>query len=597
MFTTRPELRGTLGMVSSTHWLASQSAMAILEQGGNAFDAAVAAGFTLQVVEPHLNGLGGDLPIILWDARSERVEVICGQGVAPAGATIPRFRAMGLEVVPGDGLLPACVPGAFGAWLKLLRDHGTMRLSEVLAPAIGYAADGYPIVFGISQRIAAVEALFREHWTESARVYLAGGVPGAGSRFRNPLLAETYRRLNREGEAAGGDREAQIEGARRAFYEGFVAESVDRGCAGAEAMDISGERHRGLLKASDMAAWRASTEPPLSVAFHEFEVFKPAPWSQGPVFLQQLALLEGVDLRAMGFLSAEHVHTVVEGAKLAFADREAWYGDPCFAQVPIDDLLSAGYAARRRRLIGERASLELRPGSPGDRRPMLPRFAESVSIRAGHWTGEPSLEHPLPGAASQQPADTCHVDVIDRWGNMVACTPSGGWLQSSPCLPGLGFCLGTRAQQFNLQEGHPNALEPGKRPRTTLSPSLAYRYGEPYLAFRTPGGNQQDQWSFNFFIAHAAFGLGLQQAIDAPMFHSTHFPSSFDPHVAFPGQLVVEDRLPAEVVEELRRGGHRIDRQPAWSQGSLCAVGRDRQTGFLKAAANPRGMQGYAVGR
>ena len=202
-------------MVSSTHWLASQSAMAILEQGGNAFDAAVAAGFTLQVVEPHLNGLGGDLPIILWDARSERVEVICGQGVAPAGATIPRFRAMGLEAVPGDGLLPACVPGAFGAWLMLLRDHGTMRLSEVLAPAIGYAADGYPVVPTISDRIAAVEALFREHWTESARVYLAGGVPRAGSRFRNPMLAETYRRLNREGEAAGGDRAGALPGHER----------------------------------------------------------------------------------------------------------------------------------------------------------------------------------------------------------------------------------------------------------------------------------------------------------------------------------------------------------------------------------------------
>ena len=598
MFTTRPELLGTFGMVSSTHWLASQSAMAILERGGNAFDAAVAAGFTLQVVEPHLNGLGGDLPILLWDAGRGRVEVICGQGVAPAAASLARFTQMGLTAVPGDGLLPACVPGAFGAWLQLLRAHGTMRLADVLADAIGYAADGYPIVPRISERIAEVEPLFREEWTESARVYLRDGVPAAGSRFRNPLLAETYRRLVREGAAAGGEREAQIEAARRAFYEGFIAEAVDRWCAHGEAMDITGERHRGLLQASDLAAWRASAEAPVSIASRGLTVYKPGPWSQGPVFLQQLALLDGLDLKAMRFLSADYVHTIVEAAKLAFADREAWYGDPAFASVPVEQLLSPAYAVKRRALIGERASLELRPGSPGGRQARLPRFDESPPVRPGHWTGEPALERPPRSVRSELLAgDTCHVDVIDRWGNLVACTPSGGWLQSSPCLPGLGFCLGTRAQQFNLTEGHPNALAPGKRPRTTLSPSLAFRDGDPYLAFGTPGGDQQDQWSFNFLLAHAAFGLNLQEAIDAPMFHSTHVPSSFYPHGAFPGQLIVEDRVDPTVVSELRRRGHLVKVEPGFSQGSLCAVGRDRATGFLKAAANPRNMQGYAVGR
>ncbi|HYM51823.1 MAG TPA: gamma-glutamyltransferase family protein [Candidatus Limnocylindrales bacterium] len=598
MFTTRPDLRGTFGMVSSTHWLASQAGMAILERGGNAFDAAVAAGFTLQVVEPHLNGPGGDLPVIIWDARRARVEVICGQGVAPAAATIERFHQMGLREIPGDGLLPACVPGAFGAWMLLLRDHGTMRPAEVLEAAIGYAAHGYPVVPKMAERIAEVAPLFRDEWPESARVYLDRGMPQPGSRFRNPLLAETYQRIVREAEAAGSSREQQIDAALHAFYRGFVAEAIDRYCASAQVMDITGTRHPALLRGSDLSTWRASREAPVSSDHRTFTVYKPGPWSQAPVFLQQLTLLRDVDLRGMGFLSAEHIHTVIEGAKLAFADREAWYGDPMFADVPLETLLSPAYASDRRREIGARASLELRPGSPTGRRPRLPQFEAAPPVRPGHWTGEPSIEgRAEPVEASRNASDTVHVDAIDQWGNLVACTPSGGWLQSSPCIPGLGFCLGTRAQQFNLTAAHPNALAPGKRPRTTLSPSLAFRDGEPALAFGTPGGDQQDQWSFNFFLAQADFGLTLQEAIDAPMFHTTHFPSSFQPHLAFPGQVMIEDRVEGAVLEELRRRGHRIEVQASWSQGSLCAVGRDARTGFLQAAANPRGMQGYAVGR
>jgi gamma-glutamyltranspeptidase/glutathione hydrolase len=590
MFTTRPELRGTFGMVSTTHWLASQTGMAILERGGNAFDAAVAAGFVLQVVEPHLNGPGGDLPIILWDARGAKVEVICGQGPAPNAATIRHFRDLGLDDIPGTGPLAACVPGAFGAWLMLLGDHGTMRLRDVLQYAIEYATSGYPMVAAIAQAIAQVAPIFRSEWPESARLYLTNGVPEPGSTFRNPDLGHTYERILEEAERAGADRDRQIEAARRAFYEGFVAEAIDIACQ-APAIDSSGERHAGLLTAADLAGWRARTELSIQFTYRDATVHKTAPWGQGPVFLQQLALLQDVDLKAMGFLSADHIHAVVESAKLAFADREAWYGDPDFADVPLAALLDNGYASQRRQLIGDRASLELRPGSVSGRQPVLPRFARPTRDRErSQAVGDPTLlANPL--------GDTCHVAVIDRAGNLVAATPSGGWLQSSPVIRGLGFPLGTRAQMFNLDEGHPNTLQGGKRPRTTLSPNLVLRGGEPWLAFGTPGGDQQDQWSLNFFLAHAVFGLDLQEAIDAPMFHSSHFPSSFYPHESHPGRLHTENRLDAETAQDLRDRGHDLVLEGPWSLGRLCVTGKDPKTGQLMAAANPRGMQGYAVGR
>ena len=597
MIGTRPELRGTFGMVSSTHWLASAAGMAVLERGGNAFDAAVAAGFVLEVVEPHLNGPGGEVPILAYSAARDGVLVINGQGVAPSAATIGHFRKLGLDLVPGSGLLPACVPGAVGGWLELLGQLGSMRLRDVLEYAIGYADGGYPVLPQIAASIDSVEWVFRNEWTSSAELYLPGGaVPRPGSLFRNPALAATWRRLLEEAEAASSDRDAQIEAARAAFYQGFVANAVDRFVAGTEAMDSSGRRHRGLLTGGDMACWRASVEQPLSFDYHGVRVCKTGPWGQGPVFLQQLSLLAGFDLEAIGTGSADFVHTVVECAKLAFADREAWYGDPLFVNVPLGDLLDPAYADRRRALVGERASLELRPGDPGGLQPQLPPQildgAAGAPASLGAGVGEPTL-----GRSNPDANDTCHVDVADRFGNMVACTPSGGWLHSSPVIPELGFCLGTRAQMFWLAEGLPNSLAGGKRPRTTLTPSLALRDGKPWLAFGTPGGDQQDQWTLNWFLAHLHAGLDLQLAIDAPNFHSEHFPSSFYPRQARPGVLAVEERLGAEVIDELRARGHRVEVSDPWSLGRLCAVGRDPESGFLMAAANPRGRQGYAAGR
>lgn len=561
-FTTRPELRGTFGMVASTHWLASATGMAVLERGGNAFDAAVAAGFALQVVEPHLNGPGGDLPAILYDAKSDEVVVVCGQGPAPQAATIDAFRQRDLKLIPGTGLLPAVVPGAFDGWLLMVERYGTWRLADVLEFAIGLAEGGFPVIPSITRVIGQVEEVFRNDWPSSAEVFLPA--PQPGTLFRSPGVARSYRRILEE--AGSGTREEEIARARGAWYRGFVAEAVD---------DFV-RQHDGLLTADDMAGWQATVEPPLSLDYRGHTVFKTGPWGQGPVFLQQLALLEGFDLAAAA--PGEFVHTVVECAKLAFADREAWYGDPDFADVPLELLLSKEYAEERRALVDNTASGDLRPGGEGAR---LPSPAAGVVIAGA---GEPT-----------RAGDTCHVDVADRWGNLVSATPSGGWLWSSPVVPELGFPLGTRAQMFWLEEGLPNSLEPGKRPRTTLSPSLAFRGGAPYLAFGTPGGDQQDQWSLNMFLHHVDRGLNLQEAIDAPSFDTNHFPSSFYPRDSKPRQVEVEERFGDGVISELRERGHDVEVTAPWSLGRVSAVARE--DGLLKAAANPRGMQGYAVGR
>ena len=600
MFTTRPELRGTHGMVASTHWLASATGMAVLERGGNAVDAAVAAGFVLQVVEPHLNGPGGDVPVLVA-APGHEVEVFCGQGPTPAAASIERYRDLGLDLVPGTGLLAAVVPGAFGAWTLLLEQRGSWRLRDVLEPAIGYAADGHPLLADASATIGRVEQLFREDWPTSAQTWLPdGAVPAPGSRFRNPVLAQTYARIVTEAEAAASGREEQLAAARDCFYRGFVADAVDTWCRTQELKDSSGRRHGGLLTADDLARWSPTVEPSVSLDHAGLTFHKTGPWGQGPVLLQHLQLLAGYDLAAMGHLSADWVHTVVETGKLAFADREAWYGDPEHVDVPLDVLLSAEYADQRRALVGDAASYALRPGSPGGRTPRLPSVGEGAAGAVG--AGEPTMARGGNPADATAPdgtvrGDTCHVDVVDRDGLMVSATPSGGWLQSSPTIPELGFCLGSRAQMLWLEPGLASSMAGGKRPRTTLTPSIATRDGVPRLAFGTPGGDQQDQWQLVFLLAHLHAGLGLQAAIDAPMLHSDHAPSSFYPRQAVPGRVVLEGRVDPRVVAELRERGHDVEVVGDWALGRLSAVGRDPRTGFLAAAANPRGMQGYAVGR
>lgn len=594
MFTTRPELLGTFGVVTTTHWLGTATGMAILEKGGNAFDAAVATGFALQVVEPHLNGPGGDMPAIFHVAGEDSPRVLCGQGPIPAAATIGKFGELGLDLIPGSGLLCAVVPGAFDAWLKLLRDHGTMSLADVMGPAIALARDGYPVVPRITATIDTVRELFANEWKTSAALYLPGGKPPApGTIFSNPVMAETYARVVAEADAGGGSREARIDRARRIWSEGWIAERIDTFMRTQEVMDVTGRRHGGLLTGEDMAGWSASYDAPATYDYGRYTVCKPGPWSQGPALLQQLAILDGMGVSEMDPTGPDFVHTVVEAAKLAFADREAYYGDPDFVDVPMETLLSAAYNAGRRAQISSEASAELRPGVIDGYRVeigMATADRSGVEAAASMGVGEPTV-----AKSGVSTGDTVHLDIIDRHGNMISCTPSGGWLQSSPIIPELGFCLGNRGQMFWLDENTPSALVPNKRPRTTLSPSLALRDGEPYMVFGTPGGDQQDQWSALMFLHHADHGMNLQESIDCPAFHTEHFPSSFWPRGRTPKKVVVEGRFPEATVAELRRRGHEVEVGDDWSEGRLTGAVRDGR--LLKAGANPRGMQGYAAGR
>jgi gamma-glutamyltranspeptidase / glutathione hydrolase len=590
--TTRPTLRGTFGMVSSTHWLASQSAMAELEQGGNAFDAAVAAAFVLHVVEPHLNGPGGEVPAVFATAADPTPTVLCGQGPAPSGATVGHYAGLGLDLIPGSGPVAAAVPGAVDAWLLLLRDHGTRRLRDVLSYAVGYARDGHLLQPGAADLLASMAPMFREHWPTSAALWLRDGAapPARWHRFVNADYADMLARLVAEGEATGGDRESEIDGARRAWAQGFVAEAVDA-FQRVPHRDASGRDHAGLVTGDDMASFQASYEPALLGRFRDVEVAKTGPWGQGPVLLQSLAMLDALPDALLDPSTADGVHTVTEVLKLAFADREAWFGDG--GDVPIEELLAPAYVDSRRSLVGATASGELRPGSPGGREPRLASHLLTASGRpVPIGLGEPTVL-----SSGETRGDTCHVDVVDRWGNIISATPSGGWLQSSPTVPGLGFCLGSRMQMFWLEEGLASTVAPGRRPRTTLSPTLVLRDGAPVLACGSPGGDAQDQWQLLFLLRHLVGGQELQRAIDAPAWYTTSLPSSFYPRDMVPAGLVVEDRIGTAVIDELERRGHDVTRSGPWTLGYLCAVGRDPATGDLTAGANPRGAQGYAVGR
>jgi gamma-glutamyltranspeptidase/glutathione hydrolase len=602
MFTTRPDLVGDFGMVASTHWLASASGMSVLERGGNAFDAAVAAGLVLQVAEPHLGGPGGEAPIMLYRSDDDSVTVINGQGPAPAAASVSRFVELGLDIIPGSGLLPACVPGAFDAWMLLGMNYGRLSLRDLMQYAIHYAQNGVPVLPGMHRSLASASALFTSEWTSSAHVYLpTGTAPAAGANMRNPDVAATYGRILQAAESATPKREGQFQAARDQFYRGFVAEAIHHFFATADILDTSGRRNRGLLTADDLARFAAGQEAPLSADYRQFEVYKTSTWGQGLAFLQQLRLIEALGVDAT--VEPDHlIHIVLECAKLALADRDAWYGDPAFGDIPIDALLSREYAADRARLVTDEASRELRPGRPDGRDPRLPKIADVPQEQLEAWgSGEPDLEAPgiyapaLPFQAWY--GDTSQVNVADADGNMVAATPSGGWLQGSPVVPGLGFPITTRGQMFWLTPGLANTLEPGKRPRITLSPTFVRRDGAPWLAFGTPGGDQQDQWPLWFFLLHAEHNMSLQQAIDSPTFHTEHLIGSFYPRRTRLNVVRIEDRFPTPLLEQLRKRGHDLDLASSWELGRTSVVAREQDTSRLFAAANPRGMHAYAVGR
>jgi len=610
MFTTRPEIVGTFGVASSTHWVASQTAMGVLERGGNAFDAAVAGGFVLQVVEPHLNGLGGEVPILYWSEHDARVQVINGQGCAPADATPSAFERLGMELVPGIGLLAAPVPGAFSAWMTLLREQGTWSLADVLAPAIGYARDGFPVSRRLCEAILGVKPLFEQEWASSATIWLRDGkAPRPGSLMQLPAYANTLTRVINEAQGRASERHAVIDAAIDIWQCGFVARQIDAHCR-VPTRDSSGNRNAGLLRMDDMVEWRPGIESPIMGQFGRHEVAKCGFWSQGPSFLQQLSMLKHADLEHHTPDSAVFVHSLAETAKLAFADRLAWYGSaPAANRATQRALLSDAYGrARWQSVNAQSAARTLDAGSPMGMDPRLPDFSvtdrtlRSADLHFG--IGEPTFQS-LPPVAEWADreifvGDTCQINVIDDAGNMVAATPSGGWLSSSPAIASLGFALGTRLQMTWLDEGLPNTLTPRVAPCTTLSPSLVLHNGQPSMVFGTPGGDQQDQWQSAFFLRHAVHGMNLQEAIDAPAFHVKHYPASFWPRSVTLNQLSIESRFAPEVLDQLRTWGHDVVVGDAWSESRMSACSRERDGRgrlVLRAAANPRGMQGYAVGR
>ena len=608
-FTTRPVIQGYHGVVAAGHYLAAEIAMRVLNAGGNAVDAGVAAVFALTLLKPQSCGIGGECPILIWDGRGSargtgtshagaghtghadgaaagsrgtasapNPVAINGQGTAPRRATIEWFRGQGYSMIPGDGLLAATVPATFDACIQAQLRYGRLGLRETLGPVVDLAEEGYAVYPAMAAALRRYHARFMAEWPSSADVFLDGGQPPAvGWRLRQPRWAATFRRIVDVSIRTGGsDREAGLRAGRDAYYRGSVAEAIDTFARSTEVRDATGGSHGGLLDATDLASFETRIERPATVRYRGVDVHKCGPWTQGPVFLQQLRLLEGFDLPRMGQNSAEYLHTVIESAKLAFADRERWYGDPEFSAVPMERLLSQEYASARRRLIEPNAaSADFRPG---DAEPGHPLAAVAPDPTAGN-------------------GDTTHVDVADAEGNLFSATPSGGWLESSPLVPALGFPLGTRAQVFNLDPGHPNALAPGKRPRTTLTPSLATRDGRPWLSFGTPGGDQQDQWTLQFFLNVVDFGMNLQAAIDAPLVHTLHFPSSFYPHETHPLRLVVEGRIDGAVRDNLAARGHEVVAIGDWESGEVTAVRFDPDTGLMEGAASPRAMAAYAIGR
>lgn len=594
-FTTRPEISGTFGVVSSTHWIASSVGFGILEKGGNAFDAAVAMGFTLQIVEPHLNGPAGEFPAVFYSQKNKKTEVLCAQGTAPQAASIDHYRSEGLSIIPGSGLLATVIPGAFDGWMCLLRDYGSLSLRDVMEPAIYYTHNGHPLLPRVADTISGLSDFFEEEWPTSAKTWMPyGSPPKGGQLFKNEALASTYTNILLAAEEVS-DRNKQIEIARKTWSTGFVADYIDEFIRGNEVMDASGSRHKGVLTAEDMAGWAATYEKPLTYDYHGWTVEKTGPWGQGPVMLQSLALLKGLDLSSLDPNGADFIHLIVEAMKLSFADRETYYGDPEAVRVPIDELLSEDYVKDRVKLLSHEASLEQRPTQISGYETLITKMIERASLLSETIStpdaGEPTMAH-----LSEKRGDTVHIDTIDRWGNMVSVTPSGGWLQSSPVIPKLGFPLNSRAQMFWLDEGLNQSLAPGRRPRTTLSPTLARHTDGSSMVFGTPGGDQQDQWQLIMFLRHVHHKMNLQEAIDAPLFHTQHMNSSFFPRTAFNGQMIAESTFGKCTLNDLRNRGHTVNEVEEWTVGRLTAASRS-STGILKAAATPRLMQAYAIGR
>jgi gamma-glutamyltranspeptidase/glutathione hydrolase len=576
------EIAGTFGVASATHWMPAQTAMGMLERGGNAFDAAAAAGLVFHIVDSHMSGIGGEAVILAKKGNEAEPQVICGQGVAPERATIEAFRSEGFNLIPESGVMSAVVPGSFDAWMLMLKQMGTKTLREVLSPAIDYALNGFPVSHETIKYIKTSAEQLRSNWTGALPIYLPGNdIPSPGDILYNKALGNCLLRILLESEAKGGSRENQIDAARDAFYRGFVAEAI--GSFLDDYADIepeNGREHRALLTRDDLFRWGATIEAPVAGNFKDWTVFKPGPWTQSPVFLQLVGMLENDGLSDRDLTSAESVHLIVEASKLAFADREAWYGDPNFTEVPIADLLDPTYNVARRRLIQDHANGDLRPGTPQGRPAVMP----DLSL----------LERPTHPENGRE-RDTCHINVIDRWQNVASVTLSGGWFYNSPTIPELGFSLSTRAQMFWLQEGLASSLRPGSRPRTTLTPTIAFAPDGTVLSFGCRGADHSDQWLVQFFLRFAGQDLSLKQAIDKPVFASEHWPNSVFPRKALQNRVLLDSSSPQELQDKLRERGHDVKIAKPNKLGRTCAaIVRGK---MLRAATTRYLKQSLAVGR
>ena len=570
--TTRPVVSGTQGVVAAGHPLVAMAGLRMLLAGGNAFDAAVAAGFAAAVVEPTASyTLCGECVALVHDARREETRALSGQGTAPALATIPFFRGRGLERIPtgpgADAHLSFTVPGAVDAYLTLLETLGTRTVSEVLAPAVHYAQRGFPMYEYMHRMLGMPETRtqFDVYPPGGHDVFYPGGrVPPVGALFTQPALAETLGRLVEADTRARGQRAAGIAAARRCFYRGDVAAMIGG----------FSERVGGLLRASDLAGYRAQLEAPARITFAGREILGQSVWTQGPVLLQALGMLDTLDLRALGHNSVPYIHAVTEALKLAFADRERYYGDPEHARIPLAELLSPAYARERAALIRmDRAA----PAAPPPGGPWRQGAAGSIAPARAAETGAPA-----PVADG-----TTHIAAIDRAGNLIALTPSGGVFRKSAFAPELGCTLSTRSEMFVLEEGHPNALAPGKRPRTTLVSYLISEHGVPTTTVGCPGGDDQAQADLQIVLNLLVFGMNPQQAVEAPRFSTQTLVNSFYPRAYKPGVLNVEPGIPPGTRAELAALGHTVTEIGACGVGAV-VTRRDPETGVLSAGADPR---------
>lgn len=560
-----PRLLGRDGAVASENYLATNAAADVLKAGGNAVDAMVAGVLVENVVDPHMNSLGGECPILIAMAGMTKPVVINGNTVAPAAADIVTLRAAGYSDMPSSGVMAAGVPATLSALLTALEHFGTMSFADVSCAARAIASEGFPVHRGIVRQhkfgLDAVRDFALANWPGTAELYFPGGRALAeGEIFVNRALGGLLESLAAAERARPGRAEG-IRAVHDAFYAGEAAAIIDR---------FVSERG-GLLRRDDLAAYHATVEAPVAYAVNGITLFKCGYWNQGPALLQALAMLDRLDIGRHAHNSAAYIHLVAEAMKLGFADREQYFGDPRQLDGAAQErLLAPDYVALRAALIDAgAASHDFRPGDPLGSRAVLPR---EERVPWGGWGH-----------------GTVHVDTADKHGNMVSATPSGAWIKDSEVIPELGFPLGNRLMTFYFEpDFHPNLLMPGRMPRTTISPSLAYRDGAPWMAFGSMGGDQQDQWQLQFFLNCAVFGMTVREAIDAPKFSTDHAPAFFAPHSCAEAHLRVERTVGAEVLAELARAGHAVEAAPEWTEGFLLGVMRDPGAGVLEAGCDPR---------